>query len=163
MVTPILDPNWRQWCTKDSKIQDAITDYKAEQFQRYLASGWCRLEMFFNANIKFKAERHKYFGGKLREVMIAKGQRPHLLFGTREMQTPGEMPIIMRHLEDDEFEKYHPGKGSLSNDDDRPVIGAYVNQLLEINENLKPKLQVMFIPADPRFYATYVCVLCMYS
>jgi hypothetical protein len=144
MVTPIFDPYWRNWSSDSSEASPcasadvqraAFKEYLAPSFIEYLERGWCRLEMFFNANMPLTAQRHRYFGGRLKEVMLEK-RRPHLVFGTREQEL-GEMPILLRALRDDEFVRYHPAKGKLSNNKDTVIISAYVEELFKINKNLK--------------------------
>jgi hypothetical protein len=147
MVTPVHDPDWHTWSSSHDGTsrgsnevnleddQDAFEGYKAPAFKDYLKRGWCRLEMFFNANMPVKMGREKLFGGKLREL-IGQGKRPHLVFGTREKDRE-DMPVILPLLEDYLFEKYHPGQGNLSNTDDKVAIDAYVEELFKINQNLK--------------------------
>jgi hypothetical protein len=157
MVTPVHDPDWRKWSANVGEIKDALTDYKAQSFSNYLASAWCRLEMFFNANVKVKADRARYFGGRLQDEMMTQMRRPHLLFGTRELQRSGDMPVIVRHLRDDEFKKYHPGEGKLTKEQDRQVIRAYVQELIQINRNLEVRREM------PEMFSqcSCVCVCCM--
>jgi hypothetical protein len=118
------------------EIKDVFTDYRAKPFTEYLDRGWCLLEMFFGAYLPLSAGRAKLFGGKLQEVMVKELRRPHLLFGTREMEL-GKMPHIMRPLRGDEFEKYHPGRGDLTNPRDKVVIDAYVKELFNFNTQSK--------------------------
>jgi hypothetical protein len=63
-------------------------------------------------------------------------RRPHLIYGTRELQL-GLEPPILRKLEDDEFGLYHPGRGYLFDHKDAAVIGGYVDELFQINANLR--------------------------
>jgi len=137
MVTPVYDPDWKQWCSDVpfQAIKDAFKHYQAPSFIEYLQRGWCRLEMFFNANMPMTAPRHRYFGGQLEQAML-QNRRPHLLYGTRELEL-GEMPIILRALRDDEFARYHPGQGKLTSNKDVVVISGYVEELFKISANLK--------------------------
>jgi hypothetical protein len=151
MVTPVYDPDWRKWSSVGNAsvynsaelqgandvhtIKDAFKEYLAPSFIEYLERGWCRLEMFFNANMPITRQHYGYFGGQLKEVVIQK-RRPHLVFGTREQEL-GQMPIILRALKDDEFAKYNPGKGKLSSTKDTVIISAYVEELFKINNKLK--------------------------
>jgi hypothetical protein len=143
MVTPVHDPSWHTWCSQESatSFTDALAEYKAEAFQEYLDRGWCRLEMFYNANVPWDQvkQRLKYFGGKLQQAVIATGTRPHLVFGTRELDLGDEEPVIVRPLRDDEFQrsKYHPASGKVQMEEDRKVIDACVEDLCRINKNLK--------------------------
>jgi hypothetical protein len=63
-------------------------------------------------------------------------RRPHLVYGTRELEL-GLEPPILRKLEDDEFGLYHPGRGYLFDHKDAAVIGGYVDELFQINANLR--------------------------
>ena len=63
-------------------------------------------------------------------------RRPHVIFGTRELEL-GLEPLILPKLQDDKFKNWHPGKGKLSSTKDRDVIGRYVNELFEINSNIR--------------------------
>jgi hypothetical protein len=141
MVTPVIDKQWQNWsvdaCSGEIKeIKDPFTDYKAPGFIEYLSRGWCRLEMFFNANMPVISQRRKYFGGKLGQFMDEKKRRPHLVFGTRE-QERGEAPLILRVLRDDEFKHYYPAHGLLFDKRDTSAIEAYVEELCKINTNLR--------------------------
>jgi hypothetical protein len=124
MVTPFYDP---QWQARSSEIPQAHTSggpdeveqdddefsfYDAPAFTDYLSRGWCRIEMFFNANIPMNPLRWKLFGGNLGRVMEQEKRRPHLVYGTREKDN-GSMPVILPALRDHLFTKYHPGRGDL--------------------------------------------------
>jgi hypothetical protein len=136
MVTPVHDPSWRSWSSSgDHEIRDVFQEYRAPEFLKYLERGWCRLEMFFNANIPVNTRREKLFSGKLQYVIAEEKRRPHLLFGTRERDLRA-MPVVVGALGGEEFEKYHPAKGQLSDARDFLVIGAYVKELFEINKDL---------------------------
>jgi hypothetical protein len=146
MVTPVHDPHWQRWSAAGDEINDALTDYKAPGFLEYLGRGWCRLEMFFNANIPTKAGREKLFSSKLRHIMAEEKRRPHLLFGTRERDLC-TFPIVIRALLDDEFEKFHPARGFFSDPRDAFVIEAYVKELLQINKGLRRKQLTILVPS----------------
>ena len=136
MVTPVYDPHWKAWASTVEQVTDAFSDYLAPAFVEYLGRGWCRLEMFFSSNVPMSAARCKLFGGELGRVMREEKRRPHLVFGTRELEL-GEMPLILRALRDDEFARYHPGEGYLFDKRDAVVINAYVEELFKINAQLK--------------------------
>ncbi len=140
MVTPVHDRDWKEWSLDGETgqlkdIKDTFTDYLAPGFREYLGRGWCRLEMFLNANMPTTGSRKKLFAGKLRHVMEEK-RRPHLLYGTREKDLDDE-PHILRPLTDEEFEVFHPGHGMLFDQQDKEVIDAYVEELCKINTNLR--------------------------
>jgi hypothetical protein len=148
VVTPVHDPHWRSWSGMEVKeIEDALTEYLAEGFVEYLCRGWCRLEMFFSANIPISTGRGKLFGRKLGEVICEEKRRPHLVFGTREKEL-GQMPLILRVLKDEKFEVYHPGKGNLTDPRDSKVIEAYVKELFNVNKRLRILLGNVFENLD---------------
>jgi hypothetical protein len=139
MVTPVHDPEWRKWSVRPdgtmTGIDDAFADYKAHQFQDYLDRGWCRLEMFFNAYMPFRTARAKLFGGRLEQIMSEESRRPHLVFGTRELERR-EMPVILRALREDEIEAWKPENGSL-HPDSRPELQKHMKELFETSQILK--------------------------
>jgi hypothetical protein len=136
MVTPIHDPDWRNWSIETQGINDPFHEYRAPDFVQYLGRAWLRLEMFLNANMPFSLTRHRLFGGALHDVVAREKRRPHLIFGTREKEQ-GEMPIILPALNDHDFEDYNPAKGTVTDPRDFKIINAYVEELLKNNRNLK--------------------------
>ncbi len=134
------DPEWRKWSVRPdgtmTGIDDAFADYKAHQFRDYLDRGWCRLEMFFNAYMPFRTARAKLFGGRLEQIMREESRRPHLVFGTRELEC-GEMPVILRALREDEIDVYHPANGYLTSHKDVEVLKEHMKQLSKISISLK--------------------------
>jgi hypothetical protein len=137
MVTPIYDPSWEAWSWEGHGVLlQEFEDYQAPAFKTYLERGWCRLEMFYNANVPMNAARAKLFGSKLRQVMEEQRRRPQLLFGTRE-KDKGDMPIVLPALRDELFNIYHPAEGDLTSKGDAEVINACVQELFRINRNLQ--------------------------
>jgi hypothetical protein len=139
MVTPIFDPEWMAWSSKlDATTQRSyweLEDYKAPGFQDYFSRAYIRLDMFFNANMPVDKRRAKLFGGRLRNE-ISEGRRPHLVFGTRELES-GSMLVFMPPLQDDRLEKYHPTKGNYFSSNDAVYISAQVEELCKINASLR--------------------------
>lgn len=75
----------------------------------------------------------------LSDSLIVARRRPHLVYGTRELQK-GLEPIILPKLEDELFETYHPGKGELfDKEKDQPVINSHVEHLFKINAKFSGK------------------------
>jgi hypothetical protein len=102
----------------------------------YVQRGWCRIEMFLNANVPVNISRKKLFGGKLAQVIAEEVRRPHVVFGTREKDL-GVMPVILPPLRDHLFARYHPGEGTFTSVADAVIVNSYVKELLKMNENLK--------------------------
>ena len=68
--------------------------------------------------------------------MIEEKRRPHLVFGTRELER-GELPVILRALTQDDIEVYHPARGLVTNEADVQVLEAHVNDLFKTSVALK--------------------------
>jgi hypothetical protein len=135
MVTPIYDPDWKDWSVDEEDSSDPYNNYKAEGFIEYLGRGWCRTEMFFSANVPVTEKRTKLFDGELKKFMFEEKCRPHLLFGTREKEL-NKLPIILPPLRPDQFKDYDPRHGTFHEENDRKLIEQFVAELYEINAEL---------------------------
>jgi hypothetical protein len=89
IFTPICDKDCGTW-EMPIKVFNWYKDYKAaawsgERFG-YVNRGWCRVEMFYAANIPTKntPERIAKFALGL-QFHASNGVRPHCLYGTREI------------------------------------------------------------------------------
>ena len=103
--------------------------------RRYVSRGWCRLEAFLGANLPFMEERAELLGGALRGAADEK-RRPHVLFGTREMEK-GLDPIVLPSLPAETFNKYHPAEGNVTSEGDRNILRDYVTALTTtVNKDL---------------------------
>ena len=117
-------------------LKNWYDDYRAAAWNEgpysYTQRGWCRVEMFFAANIpviddRSRAERCFQHGFK---VHVLNGVRPHLLYGTGEskrLQPPKILPPMQNSL----YDKLDPLKGKLTVPSDRAKIE-------ELYENLRP-------------------------
>jgi hypothetical protein len=123
---------------------EILSAYPSSKFKDYLQRGWCRIEVFFNANIPVNPLRSRLFGGELGEVMVREGRRPHLVYGTRE-KDENSMPVILPALQDHLFTKYHPGRGDLHDPRDAVVLDAFVEELYRINENLQVSTMCIYV------------------
>eukprot|EP00959_Pyramimonas_sp_CCMP1952_P107319 2244100-Pyramimonas_sp.AAC.1 len=70
------------------KITNLYEEYGAQAWQDYCGRGWCRLEMFFGANIPLSLEldhntRGPAFRAALGHFVSELNRRPHLIFGTK--------------------------------------------------------------------------------
>jgi hypothetical protein len=138
MVTPVHDLEWATWGLEQTAYDTkgfGYTDYGASGFKEYLSRGWCRLEMFFNANMPCNLMRNRLFGGLLQRVMIMEKRRPHLVYGSREHDLD-MMPIVLPVLKDEEFANYHPGRGRFFDKRDAVLINRYIQELFQINSEL---------------------------
>lgn len=130
IFTPIVDED--DWALVHTP-EGFFVDYKAKAWNAegygYLNRGWCRLEMFYAANIPVRpSPKSELFTAGLRFATQA-GRRPHVLYGSREERNDSQ-PIVLDPLQNSYFEKYHPMKGSLSVADDCHKIESLVQVLL---------------------------------
>jgi hypothetical protein len=133
IFTPIVDHDEWEFVPTSAGY---LRDYKAKKWcneqEGYLNRGWCRVEMFYAANIPLSdsttASKIEKFDAALK-VAASAGRRPHVLFGTRELTTR-RPPVIMPPLQNCYFEEFHPMKGYLSVETDRAKIGSLVSELL---------------------------------
>ena len=108
-------------------------DYKAPLWNEgqysYLFRSWCRIEMFFAANIpvNIDTDRLGCFRAGLRHH-ASNGVRPHMLYGTREFNG-NVYPHVLPPLQNSYFESFHPLRGSLSVESDRVKMSELVAQL----------------------------------
>ena len=87
IFTPVVDHDWNQW-NLGNYYYDIYKDYKAKLWSEgefaYVNRGWCRVEMFYAANIPLfesKVERKEKFSGGLLHH-LNNNRRAHLLYGT---------------------------------------------------------------------------------
>mmetsp|Transcript_4234 Transcript_4234/g.7186 ORF Transcript_4234/g.7186 Transcript_4234/m.7186 type:complete len:508 (-) Transcript_4234:644-2167(-) len=118
--------------TYKSMYSDYVVDaWNAEKYG-YVNRGWCRVEMFYAANIPFgynTDDRLSKFNVGLK-FHIAQGVRPHALFGFRERDL-NETPRLLPPLQNSTFEDMHPEKGEVTHESDR-------NKIRELVEELRP-------------------------
>jgi hypothetical protein len=117
-------------------INNWYDDYLAAAWNEgpysYTQRGWCRVEMFYAANIpviddRLRAERCFQHGFK---VHVLNGVRPHLLYGTSESKRL-TAPIILPPMQNSFYDKLDPLKGNLTVPSDRAKIE-------ELYESLRP-------------------------
>jgi hypothetical protein len=95
-------------------ISDLYRDYKVAAWNGhvygYTDRGWCRVEMFYGANIPLavfaNSDRFDKFGAGLKKLAM-QGVRPHLIYGTREVSenTP---PKMLPPLQNSYFSQLNP-------------------------------------------------------
>lgn len=134
IFTPIVDPTAPSW-QLPTTTTNYFFDYAASAWnagpQSYLHRGWCRVEMFYAANIPVdrmlawsKAAKLK---AGLRYAMESK-RRPHYLYGTKEW-SGYRLPITLAPLQNSYYEEWHPLKGSLTKQQDKAKIQELVDSL----------------------------------
>ncbi len=84
-----------------------------------LPIGWCRLEMVYAANIPLiiSQSRLQYFQLHFRQL-ITNGVRPHILFGSRELQN-NISPLVLPSFQNSFIEELHPKNGRFLVESDR--------------------------------------------
>jgi hypothetical protein len=140
MLTPVVDAGWQAWSKRVTREQlqhahDPLSSYKARNWHEYADRGWCRLEMFFSANVPVPEDQTRRLRGPLMDA-LKEQRRPHLVFGDRE-RALGEPPILLPKLDDKLYRSYLPTSGKLFNPKDKKIIGDNVQELEEINKRLK--------------------------
>ena len=94
----------------------------------YVNRAWCRVEMFFAANIPVvvDAARCEKFVDGLKHF-ASNGTRPHLIYGSYEENI---IPTILPPLQNSYFAEYHPNQGCITHEADRAKIASLVEELL---------------------------------
>jgi hypothetical protein len=150
LLNPIHDPEHRQWAYPKK-------GYWSDFYEQYLSPGWtggedsywirpwCRIEATFAAVTPLASEEEswrrkaKALEGRPLGSMMASGRRPHLLFGTKELEEL-RTPIFLPPMLHAQLEKYAANKvlGNLTSQEDRGVIEGYVEEA----RRCQPKLGV---------------------
>ena len=133
IFTPILDRHHVSWQFPDL-INNWFEAYKSSTWMgnqfSYLNRGWCRVEMFYAANIPLLADsesrRSKFASGLL--YHRSQGRRPHLLYGSKE-RDGNAVPITLPPLQNSYFNNYHPIDGSLTKESDKVTIEKLIEDL----------------------------------
>jgi hypothetical protein len=129
IFTPVYDANPNGW-KLPTQIEDIYTEYASPIWvgtsHSYLNRFWCRVEMFYAANIPLfnpppVSNGDEQPSVELRRTKFAKGfafqmkegRRPHILFGSYESYH-NHSPFIMPPLQNSWFDRFHPEKGFLS-------------------------------------------------
>ena len=95
-------------------------EYLAEGWKDYWSRGWCRVEVML-ASVKPVAEgRAELFRGQMK-VHLLGGHRPHVLFGTKELERNAP-PIFLPPLLHSYFETFAPERGELTKEADRVAV-----------------------------------------
>ena len=97
----------------------------------YLNRAWCRIEMFYAANIPLTPSSphriQQFKAGLLTSIQA--GRRPHILYGSCEDTRKG--PVwILPPLQNSWFSRYNPIEGKLTKETDRVAVKMLVDDLL---------------------------------
>jgi hypothetical protein len=141
IFTPIYDGHHKDWNfpSNEDNIFDA---YKSQAWNghplSYMNRSWCRIEMFYAANIPIledNDERKNRMTAELR-AHREKGKRPHIIYGTKDFAAL-RLPQVLPPLPNAYFDLYHPEKGHLTNETDITVITRLVNELKPYLKEIK--------------------------
>jgi hypothetical protein len=136
LLTPIYDENHASWIMPTSGSLFEIyqsTGWRGTDYS-YVNRGWCRVEMFYGANIPLKEDsserKEKMKAGLL--YHRSEGRRPHFLYGSKDVLQGA--PRALEPLQNSVFEKYHPSNGHLTISSDR-------NKVLQLIKELEPYMK----------------------
>lgn len=139
LFTPIVDNE--DFFYEETSFGPLI-DYKSKSFQDesfgYLSRAWCRLEMFFSANIPIKNSLMRDNFINRMKVAVLDGRRPHFIYGSKES---AELlnPIELNYLDNVSYDKLNPLKGKYTFPNDQSKIEELVlSQLLPLMRTIKP-------------------------
>ena len=134
LLTPIVDDNANTWSYDPNKF-NALTDYRSPSFFRgshcFLNRAWCRLEMFFAANLPVKNCGFRKQVSKSMQLFTLNGARPHFLYGTKESLEEWD-PVLMNEMTKELMEQFDPRKGQLTFSSDEIIIESVVEKELQI-------------------------------
>eukprot|EP01038_Epipyxis_sp_PR26KG_P004362 gene4362-6170_t len=144
IFTPIFDPQFSEWQRPThTGWTNVYSEYRAGAWNdgehAYMNRCWCRIEMFFAANIPLinSSNRLEKFKFGL-HVHQSHQRRPHMLYGTRESHL-NIQPLVLPPLQNSIFKQLHPNDGFISFPSDRIKIEELVNQLLPIMVFVQPE------------------------
>lgn len=133
IFTPIFDKDPDIWALPDGGWTNIYEEYMSPNWSGktygYVSRGWCRVEMFYAANIPTKnsLERIEKFAAGLKHH-AANGVRPHILYGTKDARVNNPFRVLPP-LQNALFEQLHPAKGSLSVPSDASIIERLIDEL----------------------------------
>lgn len=140
IFTPIYDPNWDIWDFPNGMINNIYEDYKAKLWNdgdyAYINRGWCRVEMFYAANIPLLFSNDHRISKLVAGLKLHanNGIRPHLLYGDKE-HNQIQPPKILPPIQNSYYQTLNPKEGKLSVISDM----IHIDRLIDI---LKPYIVV---------------------
>ena len=132
LFTPIADERHIR------RLSHSYKDYEAKswisQDMGYIHRAWCRLEMFYAANIPLETthERSLHFQKQLR-MSHQNRVRPHFVYGRSEANQ-NLPPVTLPPLKNISFTELDPRQGLITHAEDLEVINKYVEKLLPMME-----------------------------
>jgi hypothetical protein len=140
LFTPVYDPDHASWsypsgCYTNFDICGSSGWKEKDESgninpEGYVSRGWCRMEMFYAANIPIISDdqqRSRKFASGL-QFHRTRGRRPQYLYSSKEYATQ-VAPILLAPLVNSYFEDFHPEKGYVTMDSDKVIIRKLIDQL----------------------------------
>jgi hypothetical protein len=134
IFTPIFDEKHESWKLPEITF-NWFADYKSQAWNggqfSYLNRGWCRIEMFYAANVPLfsdNEERTRKMDAGLK-IHRENGTRPHIIYGSRESAKESSCVIFLPPLQKDYFKMYHPEQGHLTKSSDKTTIRQLIENL----------------------------------
>lgn len=140
LFTPVVDEGFDRWELSSVSIRNLYEEYLAESWHDYLNRGWCRMEMFFGANVPVDAalcQRGASFKGALKHFVTQLRSRPHVIYGTKE-QKEGAAPRVLPPMQSAWLSRYSPADGRLTVDKDREIIKWKMKELETLMQVVEP-------------------------
>jgi hypothetical protein len=133
LFTPNYDADHASWdipnLPRNPFDFDLSPGWRGNSFS-YLNRGWCRVEMFYGANIPFVEDsenrRQKMKAGLLHHR--SRGRRPQFVYGSKAKASRLQ-PASLPPLQNSYFDEYHPVMGNLSVASDKEKIIQLVRDL----------------------------------
>ena len=123
MLTPVVDVEHQKWKTPGEQgktISNWFDEYLAPGWKEYWSRGWCSVEATLAAVKPVLEGRAVLFRGAMK-VHLLGGHRPHVLFGTKELERNAPV-IFLPPLLHSKFQQYKPEEGALTKEDDRVAV-----------------------------------------
>jgi hypothetical protein len=160
IFTPIYDKDHHEW-EMPSSWTNIFEVYKSTAWNgnnySYVSRGWCRVEMFYAANIPLMDDSEER-RGKMKAGLLShrmSGRRPHLLYGSKEKATT-HPPMVLPPLQNSYFERYNPENGILTKAEDRVKIQRLVNELIPYMKTVKEGYEGELKDGKPHGKGKYV-------
>jgi hypothetical protein len=133
LLTPVYDADHATQSSTNSFTSVFKVDQSAAWTgtpHSYLNRGWCRVEMFYGANIPL-VEDNESRQLKMRAGLLLqrkRGNRPHFWYGSK-FKAERRAPQLLPPLQNSFFEEFHPVKGNLAVASDKEKIIQLVKDL----------------------------------
>ncbi len=142
LFSPLFDQEHKSKEYYARSWTNVLREYESQSWNgsksSYLNRGWCRVEMFYAANIPLLEDSESRLSRMAAGLKLQKeeGRRPHVMFGSGE-RAARIPPIVLPPLQNSYFEEFHPEKGHLTKETDREIIKRLVQDLQPYMKKVK--------------------------